>query len=400
MNYLWLAELHDTSMEHAGNKLSRSLKLLLYAFGVLVGLIIIIEICTRIAFAIQVGPSVLFFGTSLARNEATRPESKRSVTMHENNAGNYSKYFPNQIRYDTDQNGEMFQVNINGHGFRGEEYQNEKYAGIVRIITLGASSTFGYFNRDNETYPYYLELYLNNDGCSNGTSFEVINLGIPHLRSNEIFNLFLAEGVQLSPDVVTFYEGINDSGASAKNSFRAKARDVPLLRRQLHWIRTHLVSAALIHKYIDSSKRRFPSKEVDARLEGRSSQFLGNLNHLNELSKKQGFLFIVANQQAKSGILPRRKMQGVTYSEEVQIINNNLENNGDISQGELHLMVHNELMNDVREWASANDAPFVDIISALDSDRSVLLSWVHLNPQGNRIIAREFAEEILGRVCQ
>lgn len=387
-------------MNNIGDILSRTLKWLSYAFGALVGLIIIIEICARIAFAIQVGPSVLFFGTSFARHEATRPESKRSVTVHENNAGNYSKYFPNQIRYDTDQNGEMFQVNINSHGFRGKEYQKDKEAGVVRIITLGASSTFGYFNRDNETYPYYLEQYLNIDNCSNGTLFEVINLGIPHLRSNEILNLFLAEGAQLSPDAVTFYEGINDSGASAKNSLRAKARDVPLLRRQLHWIRTHLVSAALIHKYIDSSKRRFPSEEVDARLEGRSNQFLGNLNNLNELSLNQGFLFIVANQQAKSGILPRRKMKGVSYSEEVQIINNNLANNGDISQGELHLMVHNELMRDVRGWASANDVPFVDIISALDSDRSVLLSWVHVSPQGNRIIAREFANEILDRFCQ
>lgn len=379
--------------------MSRSLKFILYTLGMLVALVIVVELCARIAFAIQVGPSVLFFGTNLARHEATKPESKRSVTMHENNTGNYSKYFPNQVRYDTDQDGEMFQVKINGRGFRGKEYQDEKEAGVVRIVTLGASSTFGYFNRDNETYPNYLEQQLNSDNCGNGTSFEVINLGIPHLRSEEILNLFLSEGIQLKPDVVTFYEGINDSGASGKNSLRAKARSVPLLRRQLHWIRTHLVIAALIHKYIDSGKRRFPAEEVNARIEGRSDQFLGNLDHLNEASNNQDYLFIVANQQAKSGIIPRHKMQGVTYSEEVQLIKNDLENNGDISQGELHLIVHNELMKDVQDWASSNDVPFVDIISALDSDRRVLLSWVHLNPQGNRIIAREFAKEILGHVC-
>lgn len=78
------------------------------------------------------------------------------------------------------------------------------------MVTLGASSTFGYYTRDDETYPHYLERYLS-QRLAAGSRAEVINLGIPHLRSEEILALFRAEGLPLDPDVVTVYLGANDS---------------------------------------------------------------------------------------------------------------------------------------------------------------------------------------------
>ena len=95
-------------------------------------------------------------------------------------------------------------------GFAVEKFDETKKPGVTRIITLGSSSTFGYYDRDNETYPYYLEQILNKALRSTGR-FEVINLGIPHLRSEEILSLFQAEAIPLRPDVVTFYEGVNDA---------------------------------------------------------------------------------------------------------------------------------------------------------------------------------------------
>jgi lysophospholipase L1-like esterase len=80
----------------------------------------------------------------------------------------------------------------------------------VRVLTLGASSTFGFYDRDNETYPYYLQQFLNQH-CISGPEFEVINFGIPHASSRMLATLFLNEGLPLNPDVVTFYQGRNDS---------------------------------------------------------------------------------------------------------------------------------------------------------------------------------------------
>ena len=37
---------------------------------------------------------------------------------------------------------------------------------------------------------------------------------------------------------------------------------------------------------------------------------------------------------------------------------------------------------------------FIDIIKALDYDRDTLITYVHLNHRGNKIIAQEFADKI------
>ena len=130
---------------------------------------------------------------------------------HRNRRGGYTKYFPREVRIDHDpETGDTFRVAINGHGFRGPEFRQTKPAGVIRVVTLGASSTFGYYNRDNETYPHFLELEFN-ARCGGQRTFEVINLGILHTKAKQNVALFRREAVPLSPDVVTFYEGINDN---------------------------------------------------------------------------------------------------------------------------------------------------------------------------------------------
>jgi len=52
-------------------------------------------------------------------------------------------------------------LSINSHGFRGKEFSIAKPDDVIRVLTLGASSTFGFFNKDDETYPYLLEQRLN-----------------------------------------------------------------------------------------------------------------------------------------------------------------------------------------------------------------------------------------------
>jgi len=62
-------------------------------------------------------------------------------------------------------------------------------------------------------------------------------------------------------------------------------------------------------------------------------------------------------------------------------------------------LTHSKLMTDLKSWASAASAPFVDIIAATNGNRDVLLSWVHLSPRGNQMVAQAFAKEILRHEC-
>lgn len=183
--------------------------------------LLLMERTVRAFFATRVGNRIFLYGTPWFR-QLRIPAPEQSVQIHRNKvgdyqpyapyrAGTYSKYFPYETKVsDSPDHHEVYPVRINNHGFRGKDFAIEKSPGTLRVLTLGSSSTFGYHDRDDETYPYYLEQLLN-ESPWDGMRFEVINFGIPHATSDNIVAMFLAEGVQLDPDVVTLYEGANDS---------------------------------------------------------------------------------------------------------------------------------------------------------------------------------------------
>jgi len=94
-------------------------------------------------------------------------------------------------------------VTINSLGFRGPEISTKKRPGVVRIVTLGGSSTFGTQVSDDEAWPRQLERRL-------GRDFEVVNLGVPGYGTVE--NLIQTAFVlsDLNPDIAIYYEGWND----------------------------------------------------------------------------------------------------------------------------------------------------------------------------------------------
>jgi len=79
-------------------------------------------------------------------------------TYAPDHVGGYSKYFPHEKKVTESPNHkELYPVRINNHGSRGDDFEAARAPGTVRILTLGASSTFGYYDRDDETFPYYLK---------------------------------------------------------------------------------------------------------------------------------------------------------------------------------------------------------------------------------------------------
>jgi len=387
-------------------------KKILFSITTLAVSFLLLELGFRLVFAFYVGPSVLLYGTPFHRKNVQvassstsekLPEAKdflynmsqeewdkrRSVEIHPGEFKGYSKYFPNQKRIDFDlATGEPFDVTINSRGFRGKEFSARKEPGVIRVVCLGASSTFGYFDRDDETYPVYLEQILNERYPGN-RKFEVINLGIPHLPSEQIYNLFLAEGVSLNPDIVTFYEGNNDS-------------DPPQ-----EWLTKSLVHAAikkigrvlLVAKFVDSISGKYLKilyqSMSDEAVSEISNNFVKNVSRIYQECRKRDILFIVANQQKNSQSFDRGMLKTLTYQQEVEKIRDKLHNSGALLHPELALLIHSVLMNKVEDWARTNQVPFVDVIDKLNHDRDVLVSWVHLSPRGNRMVAKALADKIL-----
>jgi hypothetical protein len=383
--------------------------------GILVALVIV-EGGLRAYLATRLGASILWYGTAYNRQEIKGmrererwaaqgdPRALRgpgdehhTVRFHKDVVDGYSKFFPNQTRYTYDADtGEVIPVRINRHGFRGPDYSPSKEPGVVRIVALGASSTFGYHDRDDETYPYFMERMLQRE-CGGAARFEVINLGIPHLTSEEIVRLFRNDGLPLRPDYVTFYEGINDSSFD-KPKLRSAWRKA--LARVYRAVREHVVTAAFIEEVMRSDVRTFSVADVERHRAGRSERFLANLSRLLEDCRSIDATLIVANQQARSLLVRREELAGVNYEREGDLVERKLAEQGFLTTKELNFLAHRDLMRDLRVWAASNEVPFVDIIAALDSRRDVLVSWVHLNAEGNRMIAQSFVDAIRVRACE
>ncbi len=375
----------------AGSRASNGPKRLLFVCVAALLSAVLLELGVRAVFALRVGPSVLLYGIRSPQAE----EVTLSVETPDLKQGSYTKFKPHQIRVDrAHATGELFQVTINGRGFRGEDPVVPKPEGVLRIVTLGASSTFGYHSREHETYPQQLEDLLN----TNGERFEVVNLGIPHSTSSDLVALFKAEALPLEPDVVTLYSGINDMH-DRLNPPAVKApvaAPPPWWRSALRWAKERVLVLKLVKDFV------FPMgygdqapSDVERHRIGKSEQFLQNVSTVHEACRERGILFVVATQQAKSMLLrDGEALSGLTYAEEVEVVREKLAELGLISSRERDLLTHNQLMNDLRVWARENSVPLVDVIAALDAERDVLLSWVHLSPRGNRLIAEAFAETL------
>jgi lysophospholipase L1-like esterase len=417
--------------------------------------LICIELGMRIFMAVWLAPDLFFFGTGLVRTEIqrqidplgyeTRDEykfkkirreaDKADVTGQRLDCANYSKYSPGETRVDFDEKGEKFVIKMNNKGFRGPDIFDKKDPGTVRIITLGGSSTFGYHDRDDETYPYYLQEILNNylkehkiDKIKN---FEVINLGIPTLRAENIYSLFINEALPLRPNIVTFYEGINNvSSEQDIRDFNKKYKQNKYYKNILKtWreIRQRSLLFAFSANFVNNVfvkyniadltednqifKDTMPGKSMELpvffeavssnmskRQEAMTASFLNHLDMINRGCKDHHTFFLVANQQAASCTFPHEKLKGKTYQDELFYVVNKIKNNDNITLHQLYLLKHAILMNAIRSWALKENVAFVDIINALNQDRDTLLSNVHLNPRGNKIIAKEFADKIFNHV--
>jgi len=393
---------------HAGSKGKRSLRgKILFSLYMIVVIVLVPEITLRIFYATKLGPRMLLYGTASHRRHLgidlwsdldrlqhfVKVENEfDTVEKHGNQRQGYSKYFPNEVKYHEDvDTGEMFVVGINEQGFRGEDFEISKEQGVVRIVTLGASSTFGFYNRDNETYPYQLEKMLN-ERCKS-RRFEVINLGIPHSTSDQILAIFMAEALPLEPDIVTFYEGRNDSQLGGRQWL------------PMPYLAGRLLTVRLIGFLMSSQKSVLTANEIEQIADRRSDLFLGNVERIAEECHRRNILFIPATEQASSNSVfgakreVRERLKGVTMAEEVRDIRSRLESDRPITRYEAMLLIHSHIQNELRNWAHQKDLPLVDTLKRLDQDRHHLLTWVHLNRKGNAIVANALADEILKYKC-
>ena len=129
---------------------------------------------------------------------------------------------------------------------------------------------------------------------------------------------------------------------------------------------------------------------------GTSEHFIENIDKLYRECQQRGIIFVALKQQAKSHLVKEHGYEGRHLCARSSHGKRQIGKRGRaIKVRELHLLAHSTLTTDLEQWATSNHVPFVNVQKVLDQDRDVLMSWVHLSPRGNRMIANALAKEIV-----
>ncbi len=92
--------------------------------------------------------------------------------------------------------------------------------------------------------------------------------------------------------------------------------------------------------------------------------------------------------------IDREELKGITFQEEQDLIREQIADEKFLKAPAIIFVTHAILMNNLKEWASVNDIYFVDVIPVMDQERDSLVTHVHLDANGNRVVAQKLAQKI------
>jgi lysophospholipase L1-like esterase len=100
-------------------------------------------------------------------------------------------------------------ITVNSHGFRGREITMSPLPGVLRIMTVGSSTTFDQgVTGDDRTWPARMEARLAQ--LRPDRRVEVINAGVPGYRMLDHVIRLETELYAFRPDLIILYESHND----------------------------------------------------------------------------------------------------------------------------------------------------------------------------------------------
>ncbi|MBU1727280.1 MAG: SGNH/GDSL hydrolase family protein [Candidatus Omnitrophica bacterium] len=102
----------------------------------------------------------------------------------------------------------IFHREYNSLGFRGKEFSVKKNQGIKRMLFIGASTTYGFFNSSEHSFSYLTEQILNSRLTS--VKVEAINAARPGKDSSWVADR-IEKSLFLQPDLIIVLVGYNDS---------------------------------------------------------------------------------------------------------------------------------------------------------------------------------------------
>ena len=164
---------------------------------------------TLVALLLAEGLTRIFFDAPPAREERTGPAFGRQIAPpvgYELIPGVTTSWFFPGSSYSEER---TIVATINGHGLRGPAFDREKPGGVRRVLCLGDSFVFGTGVQDDETWPAYLQEFL--DAEHPGGPVEVWNCGVPGFDTVQEIAFLEERLLSTDPDLVVLCYYINDA---------------------------------------------------------------------------------------------------------------------------------------------------------------------------------------------
>ena len=367
--------------ESAANDLSAR-KQILFSFVIVVGFFLAFELVARVGayFLYNRSPYFLFYGFSSWMADAG--EEGHTIAR-----SGYFKFPPNRVLHQYGMFNEPTPIRINSLGFRGSDFSPAKAAGTTRIICLGESSTFGFFDRDSFTYPALLQRVFPDHRGDDSARVEVINAGIPQANSDNIRAMLKGEILGYDPDVITVYAAYNDVTPMDQNT----------VQRVLNWLHGHFaayvalkhVVSALggpeLHSRWASFVPAASAEYVHRQIALHERRYEDNLRAIYQLTTSHRAQLVFIRQPVNySHDLADR---GKSYQEKVNEANKVLATTGKLSAEQTSFLIHAALIGVLDRLAREYAVPEVDNIAILDAHPEYFASKVHLTEDGNEALA-------------
>ena len=360
-------------------------KRLAVALLAFVATLVLFEVVARVGAWLYNGcnPYYLFYGFVSWTDDSGEGHSEK--------LDGYFKFPPNEtIRHGLPEPGR-----INNHGFRGPDFATEKPPGTFRIVCMGGSSTFGYTDRDEGTYPRLLQLHF--DEHPTGMRVEVINAGIPHFNTGHLASALENEVLSWSPDVITLYEDYNDATYPlAENRMQVATRKLDEYSAAFASLRKILNATMgdVVFNQWSAYLPRMDEAALARQVELHRTMTRTNLARIAELAAGQHVRVVVVRQpmtlwftRIEHGVVEKGPRPALTYEGEVADVRARLEREGAITGWEAVLLVHRVLLEEIDAFAAAHAYPVVDNVALVDAHPDAFNTYVHLSEAANERLA-------------
>jgi lysophospholipase L1-like esterase len=310
--------------------------------------------------------------------------------------GEYYKFPPHYVlRGAAGQSSES--ASINALGFRGRDFAVTKAPGVFRVVCLGESSTFGFRNGDEETYPFFLQKLFEHDNLQ----AEVINAGFPYYNTGSILSLLKNEILSYEPDLITLYAAYNDTSWPI---------EIGTMGRAALWVQSHSITQLLARdsakQLVENVERRVSRRTIPQKLRDKAfmendekvaRRYRMNVEAIIHIARSRNIPLVVIKQPVT------RRTKGyetMSYEQETQLIKQKFAQGRSLSDIETWMLKQYHLMTELDAIAREAKLPVVDNIRIVDQDRSRLASWVHLTSEGNQRLAEALKAVIEAYILQ